>query len=237
MLSNMDSLYTGGGYLETHPTWHAEDAAWKAAQLFALFRDRHVRPATVCEVGCGSGEILRELERAMPKTTRFTGYDISADALAMAAKKPTAHVRFVLGDFLKTSEQYDLLLLMDVVEHVEDYYTFLKAVRGRARQFAFHFPLDASAQALIRLKPLMDARFRTGHLHYFFKDQVVSLLKECGYRLVEYRYTASGVDRPAGSPANWLARLPRRFLFRFWPDFTVRLLGGYSLLVLAEPIR
>ena len=53
--------YTTGSYLESNPDWHVEDSAWKAEQVQAML-DRHsIAPRTVCEVGCGAGEVLRQL--------------------------------------------------------------------------------------------------------------------------------------------------------------------------------
>jgi hypothetical protein len=79
-------------------------------------------------------------------------------------------------------------------------------------------------------------RTAVGHLHYFSKDTALASLQECGYDVRSWFYTPNGVERPR----NWKATLlkfPRKILFAMHADLTVRVLGGYSLLVYALPHR
>lgn len=80
----------------------------------------------------------------------------------------------------------------------------------------------------------MGLRESVGHLHYFFKDSVLATLKDCGYVVLDYKYTASRLELPNQAFSSQLMRLPRRLLYSVNPDFAVRMLGGYSLMVLAE---
>lgn len=226
-------LYTQGTYLEHHPTWHAEDSAWKVKQIARMMQKHRLKPKTVAEVGCGAGEILLGLKKIFRKTD-FTGYEISPQAYKICKRKTTPSLHFVLGDFAETRERVDVLLLIDIIEHVEDVYAFLRSVHPRANQTILHIPLDLSVQSLWRLKPLLNYRRRAGHIHSFTKDTALALLRETGYEIVDYRYTASGVERPSFSFWNLIANIPRRLLFVFAPDLTARILGGYSLLVLAK---
>ena len=59
------------------------DARWKARQVQGILLDNDVTFETFCEVGCGTGEILVQLSEAFPQA-RFTGYDISPQALELA---------------------------------------------------------------------------------------------------------------------------------------------------------
>ena len=66
-------LYTQGDYLENNPTWHVEDSPWKAQQIIKMMRRNNIRPKTVCEVRCGAGEILRQLQLSMDGKCMFWG--------------------------------------------------------------------------------------------------------------------------------------------------------------------
>ena len=77
-------------------------------------------------------------------------------------------------------------------------------------------------------------RERIGHLHYFDAETAIATLEECGYRIRARSYTAGSLDLPAATRLRGLARLPRRMLSRINQDVAARLLGGFSLLVLAE---
>ena len=56
------SLYLDGRYLIKNPTWHAEESAWKALQILRMLRRNRISPSNVCEVGCGAGEVLKQIQ-------------------------------------------------------------------------------------------------------------------------------------------------------------------------------
>ena len=168
-----ERFYTRGGYLRENPTWHAEDAPWKAAQIMRILRGNSISPSSVVEVGCGSGEILNQLRGLMP-STEFVGYDISPQAIEMARPKERPRLQFRLGDPAKEAHRWDVLLCIDVVEHVEDYFGFLRGISSKARHKVFHIPLELSAQAVLRRSRLSDGRTRMGHSHYFTRERLRS---------------------------------------------------------------
>src|SRR5262249_47744110 len=77
MVAMAADLYTSGEYLRKNPTWHADEAPWKAQQILRLLEFQHLAPQTICEVGCGTGEILRLLQKALPEDCILYGYEIS----------------------------------------------------------------------------------------------------------------------------------------------------------------
>lgn len=52
-------IYVNGAYLARNPRWHLEESAWKAVQIRRILRRNQISPATVCDVGCGAGEVLQ----------------------------------------------------------------------------------------------------------------------------------------------------------------------------------
>lgn len=225
----VDERYTAGQYLTANPEWHLADSPWKASQILDALDGW--RPATVCEVGCGAGGILAALRDRMPGT-RLVGYEIAPDALALAAPSACDRLEFRLQDAATDTETYDLMLIMDVIEHVPDPIGFLVALRSRARRVLLHIPLDLSAQSVLRPGKLLDKRSRVGHIHYFTPETAVATVRDAGYRVTGTTYTR-GFERPPASVKARLALLPRRILPA---ELTVRVLGGYSMLVAAEPL-
>jgi hypothetical protein len=106
-------------------------------------------------------------------------------------------------------------------------------LRDKAQHKIFHIPLDMSAQWVLRGRPILQEREQAGHLHYFMKDTALGALRDTGYEVLDWIYTPGAIDNPRSIKAH-LAKWPRRLMMSVAPDFTVRMLGGYSLLVLAK---
>lgn len=232
--SSLERIYQDGSYADRNPSWHEEDAPWKAGHIERMIRKHSLPCRSVCEIGCGTGEILRRLESVFPDS-ELHGYDISPQAYERAKSKETSRTRFFMADVAAAGHAaYDLALAIDIVEHVEDYISFLKTLRTVAKRTIFHIPLDLSAQSLIRSWPIMRLRGEVGHLHYFYKDSALATLEDCGFSVIDHHYTASRLELPNQALSSRLMKVPRRALYALNKDFAVRLLGGYSLLVLAE---
>lgn len=227
-------VYKDGSYLEKNPVWHIEESPFKVKYILELLRRNNLQPASVCEVGCGVGEVLRLLQLEMPANTELMGFEISPQAHELSKPRENTHLHFKLADITKEpATSFDLLLLQDVVEHVEDYFSFLRAMRTLARYKILHFPLDISVQAVIRKNGLLNRRHDYAHLHYFTKETALQALYDTGYQVREYLYTPR--SNTLGSQFNQkLMLLPRAALFAIHKDFGARVLGGYSLMVLAE---
>jgi ubiquinone/menaquinone biosynthesis C-methylase UbiE len=86
----LENQYASGSYLERNPTWHVEESSWKARQVLRMLDNHRLSPETVAEIGCGAGEVLRQLQLAMDSNCRFCGYDISPQAIAMCQTRATA---------------------------------------------------------------------------------------------------------------------------------------------------
>ena len=126
------------------------------------------------------------------------------------------------------------MLVLDVVEHVPDPFEFLARFRGHADYFVFHFPLDLSAISVLRQSPLLYARETVGHIHYYTKGLVLATLTECGYDIVDWRYTGATFTAPQRTWKTRLASPLRRAAYALNKDMGVRLLGGETLMLLAR---
>jgi SAM-dependent methyltransferase len=227
-------MYQTGEYLEKNPTYHVEDSPWKADQVLRLMKRHDLQPQSICEVGCGAGEILKQLQEKLPAEVQFYGYEISPQAYALSQQRANERLHFYCEDLLSLpNTSFDLLLCLDVFEHVEDYLGFLRGLRDKARDKIFHIPLDLSVQWLWRSSPIMREREQAGHLHYFTKETALATLQHAGYEVTDWCYTPGAIANPRSVKAK-LASLPRRFLSAINQDLVVRVLGGYSLLVLAR---
>lgn len=62
------SQYTNGIYLEKVKDWHVGDSIWKASKVMQMIRSHQLSPASICDVGCGAGVILAELQKRWAQT-------------------------------------------------------------------------------------------------------------------------------------------------------------------------
>lgn len=231
--------YLGGDYLAKNPTWDVQDSPWKARKVHEILAVNGVQPASLVDVGCGAGKVLMALRQAYP-SARLTGFDIAPDAERFWAAPRADDIELSVGDFTAvTGPRYDVLLALDVLEHLQDPYSFLSRLRGRAGHYVFHVPLDLSALSVLRESPLLYVHDKVGHLHFYTRDLALTLFHDCGYRVVDAQYTGAAFTAPQRTWQARLAALPRRLVFAVNRDWGARLLGGETLIVLAttDPAR
>jgi SAM-dependent methyltransferase len=226
--------YLTSDYLRQNPTWDLGDSPWKAAKVIDILTAKGCKPRSICEVGCGAGGVIAELRRVFPDTELF-GYDIAPDAARFWSQHMSANINFKIGDFFELNKRtYDVLLLLDVIEHLQNPFDFVARLRNYANLFVFHFPIDLSAINVLREQPLLSSRLKVGHIHYFTKGLALALLEECGYDILDWHYTGAAFTSPKRNWRTRLASLPRRMAYAVNKDWGVRLLGGETLMVLVR---
>lgn len=230
-----EQRYVGSEHLEKVPAWHTEESPWKVKHITRLLTKNQLEPRTICEVGCGFGEVLRLLQKNMRAECTFWGYEVSPVALEHAQEKSNERLHFKQANIAHEADgTFDLLLVLDVVEHVEDYLGFLQQLRPKGQYKILQVPLELSAQTILRSQALLKQRSLFGHLHYFTKETFLRTLEDCGYDIIDYVYTSSSLELPTHLMKTRLMRAPRRLLYRLHRDLTVRTLGGYRLMVLTR---
>ncbi|MBW2324771.1 MAG: class I SAM-dependent methyltransferase [Deltaproteobacteria bacterium] len=200
-----------------------------------MLKSNNIIPSRICEIGCGAGEILNCLANEYGDDVVFSGYDISPQAFEICRKKEKQNLHFFLKDLLdEEAISFDVVMAIDVFEHVEDYFGFLRKLKKKGTYKIFHIPLDLSVLTVLRSTPILKGRQSFGHIHYFTKETALATLKDTGYEVVDYFYTRAFLKLPRyrGWKIN-LMKLSRSLCFSLHHDLAVRILGRFSLLVLA----
>jgi hypothetical protein len=82
---------------------------------------------------------------------------------------------------------------------------------------------------------IMKSRKKVGHIHYFNKETALAGLTDTGYEITDYFYTnGSNELESSGNWENKVLKILRKVLFRINKDLPAKVMGGYSLLVLAK---
>lgn len=243
-------FYTSEEYLKRNPDWHKGAAQWKAQSILQVIKRNHLTFQTVCDIGCGAGDILQILQQTMAKDISFVGYDIAPQAIAFAKEHENEHLHFQLADFMEGKPQFfDLILIIDVLEHFENCFQVLRDLHPQSTYKILQLPLDLSVNSLLNNK-LPEYRHTTGHLHFFTKDIALEVLKDTGYEIIDTFYCRQPLDTtPWGNILRQplqaftkLLRVAKRSLFRLPgtlcyainPDYAVRFFGGWRLMVLIK---
>ena len=80
------NLFLTSEYLEKAPLWHVDDSSWKARDVLKMLGRNTLSPQRIAEVGCGTGEVLRQLQLQMDSACLFLGYDIAPKAIESQQK-------------------------------------------------------------------------------------------------------------------------------------------------------
>ena len=230
----MNDIYKNGTYLKNNPNWHQEESSWKAKQVIEVIERNNLQLSSICDVGCGGGWVLRLLSEHLPGTITCCGFDISPQAIALCSQMVEGNISFHLGDFPEEDKGFDLVLALDVVEHVEDYIGFLRKLKGKARYKLLHIPLDLAVQRVLRIQTLIMDMEHVGHLHFFTKETALAALKRAEYKIIESSYIAKRIDLRMGGKKARLLTYHRKLLYSINKDLASRVFGGWSLSVLAE---
>jgi hypothetical protein len=130
---------------------------------------------------------------------------------------------------------FDILLVVDVFEHVPDYMGFVAKCKSKAEFKIFHIPLDIHVSSVLR-NAFIKNRYTIGHIHYFTAESAIDTLRDTGHEVLDSVYTnvAFGLFKEHPSVKRAVANVPRWLFSKLSVPFAARVLGGYSLLVLTR---
>jgi SAM-dependent methyltransferase len=228
------NVFVSGEYLHKVPEWHTDDSPWKSKGVLKMLERNGISPRKVGEIGCGTGEVLRQLQSRMDEECVFVGYDIAPHAVELSRTRQNSRLHCRLGNVLDEPDaHFDVLLVLDVLEHQENYFRFLRDIKPLAPYKIFHTVLDLSVQAVLQRDGLTKRRRLYDDLHFFTKDIALQALSDEHYEIVDWFYAPRAIYRASGV-AGAIRQWPRILCFALHEDLAVRLLGGYSLFVLAK---
>lgn len=190
-------------------------------------------PATVLDVGCGTGDVIRHLATHDDGSVRYDGWDPALPASTSVSGHP--RVALHRGDPVVAGARADVGLMLDVFEHVPDDVGFLSAATACAPRWVLRIPLDLSVLDVVRPRRLLAARRRYGHLHAYTRHTALAVVAEAG--LVVQAWTFHRVPPPTDTWRQRVAEGLRGGLARIRPTVAADLLGGWSLVVTATVPR
>ena len=108
--------------LETHYWWHQSRLNW--AEYIIKKHIKNYNRLDVIDYGCGAGGFIYQLNSRL-NFKNFLGVDTSPDAVNFAKNHGGNYALINSNDF-EVIKNKNLILLMDVIEHIENDKLFLK---------------------------------------------------------------------------------------------------------------
>lgn len=151
---------------------------------------------SILDIGCGTGLLAREMKKKNPESIIF-GFDISENVKPYAEKNLDVFYQVDLDkeeDYPDIPQQFDLIILADVLEHTKRPDVLLKRVSQYLNPGGkIIISIPNIAHWSIRLDLLM-GRFtyqQTGildnsHLRFFTYQNICDLITGSGYRILKF---------------------------------------------------
>lgn len=185
--------------LEIEARWLRFGARPKANSIQALVSDLDHPLESLCEMGCGTGSVLREcMRRRLAK--RYFAIDGSQEALEYVRRRNGGQVVLARHD-LETGTPdlgvtFDLVVVSHVIEHLRNPEPLLRSLSGKCRYLVAEVPLENQPVPLATswLKSNLLGRKReenlSGHVQFFSRGSFRGLMESTGWRILrEHRYS------------------------------------------------
>jgi len=181
-------MYLTGDYAKKNPTWHLEDGEFKAQEILPYIIElvkskKNCNNFKIAEVGAGTGVVLNSISSLLGSSdfvndVTFTGFEISGFAVNIGKDKfPRLDLRH--EDFLETKDHFDLILLIDVLEHLENPDMLLRAAFKSAKYVIVRQPLDNTITAFLK-NNYSEYRKTIGHISHFNYKIFIDLMARNG---------------------------------------------------------
>ena len=147
----------------------------------------------VLEIGCGSGLTLKQIKTTY-QNVDITGVDLYADNIVDDIKV----IKDSLENFIINNniEDYDYILILDVLEHLIDPWETLLIVKNNIKPSAKIIVSLPNVSDFIFIKKLLinnrfeytskGGIFDQTHLRFFTISDMKSMFKKCGFNIIFY---------------------------------------------------
>jgi len=160
---------------------------WELARLEVIYSliQKHYSPipdANILDIGCGDTFVVSELQKKLPKSNFFAIDTAFSNEMIAKFQQNGIHLFQSTNDLDNSISKANLVLLMDVIEHIEDDKSFLKDLIKEKY-------IDSDSLFLITV-PAYQSLFSEHdvflkHFRRYSRKQLIGTLKESGFEIVE----------------------------------------------------
>ena len=164
--------YTSGSRIYD---WHIRSVMDRVGELVET-----THPQSLLDAGCGEGFAVDRLAQRFPEI-RFTGVDLSEEAIQFAQEHFGERARFRTGSVYKlpfSDRAFDTVLCSEVLEHLDDPSGAIKELKRVARNYVIiTVPLEPYFQWLNVLGIKLGLSMDPGHVNFWTKPAFVKFMR------------------------------------------------------------
>ncbi|MDO8529800.1 MAG: class I SAM-dependent methyltransferase [bacterium] len=155
---------------------------------YHAFFVNNVRPEdVVLDIGCGNGALTADVAK---KAKRVVGIDFSEANIATAKRKYSAqNTEYICQDAVKNlpAGTFDVIILSNVLEHIEDRAAFLRGLKNRASKFLIRVPMVNRDWITLYKKELgVEYRLDTTHFIEYTMESFQDELEKAGFAVYNH---------------------------------------------------
>jgi SAM-dependent methyltransferase len=189
MWTDYDSAYRKALRDKSFLAWREGGARQKARNIAEVCRKIHI--ASVIEIGCGTGAVLRELG-ALNFAKRYVANDISAAAIEFAQRSCGSLLNEVYvgpADSLPfPAKSFSVAILSHVIEHLHDPVGAVRTAARVADYVVIEVPIEKVLSNTIRTRVLGESFLSAataGHVQFWSTGSIADFLeRDCGQEIL-----------------------------------------------------
>ena len=141
----------------------------------------------VLDAGCGNGCVSYDIAK---KAKKVVGIDIDEVKIRDAIKNFLLdNIEYICGDIInwQFKQKFDVIILSNVLEHLEDRVEFLKKIKRLGTKFLIRIPLiDRSWVVLYKKEMGIEYRLDRTHRIEYTKESFTGELKKADLKICDY---------------------------------------------------
>lgn len=183
-----DNIYSDGTYIASNPSLHAEDSEFKMSYVAQLLEkvDWNRTRINILDIGGGAGILGKFVCEWFIKrgyTVSVHALDLSREMLEVQKKNNPYLEKISAGEITLLGEEFfDLILMIDVIEHIEKCDQFAYNLNKIAKFIVYNIPteinmFDSLRNVVMRKRYYSIQTESLGHIHFFSVKTAVAFAK------------------------------------------------------------
>jgi len=179
--------YRAVGFLAATPAEGNLHPKHRIMNYHAFFVDNVNEDDTVLDIGCGNGALTYDVAK---KAGQVVGIDLNEKSISLARQRYSrGNIGYICGNVLNDlpDERFDVVILSNVLEHIDERVKFLKRLREMAPQFLIRVPMiNRDWITLYKKEVGLDYRLDKDHYIEYTLETFEYELSKAGLQIQEY---------------------------------------------------